>query len=257
MHFNKIFLCLVIIVIATNNALANFSKKSEFLEKIKELDQSLEIENIKKIENTNLYLVSKNNTKLYFDENLKYFFSGDIVLFDENLKPKKVKGFNPNSSKNKQWFLENKKNAISYISKNEKMEVFALVDYTCPFCKKLHSDIEKINKSGISLYFFPISRNKGASDVLNGLVKIWCSKNQKENLDIGYKTKNMSNIELKSCENREEYIKLLKNVYNIADNNEIKGTPALFTNSGFLINGYTNFEDFYTQVLKNSDIKEE
>lgn len=235
---------MILVFLLPQVVFANNDDFISFIEKVQEYDPSIKEENIKKISDSGLYKIkTQNSNTIYVDGDFKYIFVGKIFSIKDRkiLNEEKINL----SSKNLNFLMEREKYFISYKNKENVKDIYVLVDYTCPFCYKLHSDINDIvNNKGINVHYLPIGRDARNKEVLIGLINIWCSKNRKEKIGEAFETKRVSGS-LKECKSLDEYKSLLKDIYRFADENEMDGTPAIFNQNGlFLSGGYNNKENF-------------
>lgn len=68
---------------------------------------------------------------------------------------------------------------IVYQAPNEKVSVTVFTDVDCTYCRKLHSDIDKINALGITVKYAAFPRGGMQSPAYSKMVDVWCSDNRK------------------------------------------------------------------------------
>ena len=151
--------------------------------------------------------------------------------------------------------IKNYSDSIAYYpAKTDKVisSIYVFSDFTCPYCKKFHQDLDNINKAGIEVFYIPFPR-KSLSDtlVVRGLQKIICSDNRADTFNIAFINPNGF---VNSVKNDE--ISCPKSI-NIMDFNNygsemnIQGTPAIITKNGSMIHGYNGALEFVTELKKN------
>lgn len=198
-----------------------------------------------------------NGDHLYYNNKEDFFFTGDILKYDNSFK---------NITK-----LENKKinkiyiddlvkkygnSLVHYPSTTDKVltTIYIFSDFTCPFCKKLHNNITNFQKLGIDIYYIPFPRKTmNDYDTVKGLQKIICSSSSSIEFD-------------KAFYNPKEYIKNVKDDETIcnasldimafngyADKFKVKGTPTIITKEGSLISGFSDANHFAYELKKAID----
>jgi thiol:disulfide interchange protein DsbC len=192
--------------------------------------------------------------KLYYHFEDDFFTNGELFKYEEkfvNLTKFESKKFNKLIVEE----LESKyKSSLAYYpSKAEKtlMTIYIFSDFTCPFCKKLHSKIEDFQKSGINIYYIPFPRKSMADyGTVRGLQKIMCSKDKAAEFTKAFDNpKNYSlNVKTEDINCPEALDILLFNKY--ADSLEVKGTPTTLTKGGSLISGFQSPEHFAYELRK-------
>jgi len=120
-----------------------------------------------------------------------------------------------------------KKDMIIYPAKGEtKAVVYAFTDADCPYCHKLHEEIDQINASGIEVRYLAWPRSEPSIPKSEA---IWCSKDRNTAMD---KAMTGSDITAANCQSPvREQIELGMSL-------GVNGTPAIYTEDGRQIGGY-------------------
>lgn len=134
-------------------------------------------------------------------------------------------------------------------TKHPKLKLFVFSDVTCPYCKKLHENLDKILKAGIEVYYIPYPRN-GMNDTLavNALKKIICSKNPQKQYDEGFENTKKYVFSVKQSEIQCKKSHLIKDFYKLGEILGIQGTPAIYLPDGAHIKGFSSLKNFYDQL---------
>ena len=119
---------------------------------------------------------------------------------------------------------------IIYKPKKTNHVLTVFTDTSCPYCKKLHDEIDNLITNNIEVRYVLFSRNGNNDDAFRQMVSIWCSSDRLKNLDAAFDGDFIKNDN--SCENP-----ISKN-YTSAQNLGVTGTPMIFTGDGKLIVGY-------------------
>jgi thiol:disulfide interchange protein DsbC len=82
------------------------------------------------------------------------------------------------------------KDKVIYPANNEKYSVHVFTDVDCPFCKRLHAQVPKMNELGITVKYLasPLASLHPAAQ--GKMEKIWCAKDKIKAMN-DYKTKNI------------------------------------------------------------------
>ena len=120
-----------------------------------------------------------------------------------------------------------KKDMVIYPAKGAtKSVVYAFTDADCPYCTKLHEEMSDINARGIEVRYLAWPRSEGSIPKMEA---IWCSEDRNAAMD---QAKMGANVQAPSCNNPvKEQIELGMSL-------GVRGTPAIFTESGQQIGGY-------------------
>ncbi len=107
------------------------------------------------------------------------------------------------------------------------MTVFT--DITCPYCQRLHRDMDVLNGFGIKVRYLAYPRAGLASQAYNDMVSVWCADNpQKAMTDA----KAGLPVTPKSCDNP------VAEHFNMGRVMGISGTPTIILGSGDVVPGY-------------------
>lgn len=118
--------------------------------------------------------------------------------------------------------------------------IYVFTDVDCPYCAKLHEEIEETNKLGIEVRYLAWPRSQSS---IPKTKSIWCSEDKKAAMD---KAIAGDTIESLDCDSNvvEEQIELGRIL-------GVNGTPGIFTESGVLIGGYLPSNQLKKAVVAN------
>jgi len=121
-------------------------------------------------------------------------------------------------------------------------ELFVFSDPTCPFCKKLHKDIPRLNNAGFTvryLYFPKLGLEN--NPVVDRMRASWCSSDQAKSVDTMFdgRLKSENDCSLLS-ESQQKYDDIVLQHYMMAMFFNVAGTPTVFASNGGLAAGYSN-----------------
>jgi len=102
-------------------------------------------------------------------------------------------------------------------------------DIDCPYCRKMHSEMNQLNAYGIRVRYLLYPRAGIPSVSYDKAVSVWCAENQQEALT---RAKRGLQPEERDCENP------VREHMSIADRLGLTGTPFTITETGRVITGY-------------------
>ena len=119
------------------------------------------------------------------------------------------------------------KDMVIYPAKGEtKAVIYAFTDADCGYCRKLHSEMDDINARGIEVRYLAWPRSQESVPKMEA---IWCSQDRKAAMD---QAKIGANVQAPSCANPvQEHMALGSRL-------GVRGTPAVFTETGQQVGGY-------------------
>ena len=132
---------------------------------------------------------------------------------------------------------------ILYSSDNSKHTLTIFSDTSCPYCQKLHNEIDNLISNQVSVKYVLFSRNGSDNDAYNDMVSVWCSKDKKKSLDELF---DGSFIEPKTCDNP------IDSNYTKAMNLKVNGTPMIFFSDGSVIPGYVSSDKIIEALMSKN-----
>ena len=194
--------------------------------KLESLMPGSTIASIQEVDNTGLYEVVINGEILYFSEDMRYVFQGDVISLDtrQNLTEEKRTNLRKETLDS-----FNEADMIVYEPKDTKYTVTIFTDIDCGYCRKLHQQVAKYNDLGIRIRYMAFPRAGIGSESYDKAVDVWCAKDRQQAMTDA---KNGQVVEAEDCDNP------VQAHYEAGKNLGVTGTPALFLESGQLIPGY-------------------
>lgn len=188
---------------------------------------NIQVTNIQKTEMAGLYSANLDKQIIYLDENAQYMFVGSMVRMKDQKNLTKDLVLKQNSI---DWKKLPFKDAIKTVKGNGKRELVIFSDPNCPYCKKLETELDKLND--VTIYTFIYSLKPQSIAVSK---QIWCDANQ------AYAWKNLleKNIQpkAKTCANPiERNLELGRKL-------GVTGTPTLIFSNGLKMVGGRSAED--------------
>jgi thiol:disulfide interchange protein DsbC len=182
-----------------------------------------------------LYEVSDGGQVMYMTKDPRYIIQGDLYdlrtrqnITEASRGDVRLAAFNE--------LGEN--NMLVYKPKGEtKHTITVFTDIYCPYCRKLHSEMNEYMSSGVKVryIFLPFKGEKSFNDA----VSVWCSKDRNKALD---KAKSGEEIEAKTCTNpigRHQELGMKLGVH---------GTPAIVLENGEMMPGYVPAKKLVEQL---------
>lgn len=221
-------LLFVIPILSSNIA---FSNKTDIVNGLKRFFGEVKHKNIIETPFNGVYEVILQNPidSLLVSSDGKYLIKGDIL----NLKT--LAPLRPSTRINalKQSLINAvaDQDKIIYLANNEKYIVHVFTDVDCPFCKKFHTQIPKMNALGITIKYLAsplVSLRRPTTQGKMG--KIWCAKDKVKAMN-DYKTENIITV-ANNCD------ELVVQQLLLSQKLGVRGTPAIFLSNGTHLPGY-------------------
>lgn len=119
-------------------------------------------------------------------------------------------------------------NMLVYMPEGDvKHTITVFTDIYCPYCVRLHNEVEQYLKSGVKVRYIFVPF-KGPKSV-EASISVWCAKDRNKALTMA---KGGKTLEKKTCDNPISKHQTLATVLGV------RGTPAIMLESGQLMPGY-------------------
>lgn len=116
---------------------------------------------------------------------------------------------------------------------NAKYTVTVFTDIDCPYCKKLHHEIQAYNDAGITVRYMLFPRAGVGSPSYKKAVDVWCAKDPKAAMTAAKSDQPVAAADKSCVENNPVQEQML-----IGQKLGVSGTPAIVLETGDLIPGY-------------------
>ena len=123
------------------------------------------------------------------------------------------------------------------------LDVFT--DTSCPYCQKLHSEIDKLQAAGITVRYLPYARGGSRGPGYQTLKSVWCADDRKQAMTDA-KNNRLDDLPPGDCAQAA----MVDRGYQTGKQIGISGTPALFTASGESIEGYRPYQELIPLLLQ-------
>ena len=207
----------------------------------KVLPEGMSVQNVKKSQIENLYIVDIGDLQpLYVSEDGEFFFYGELYSINGNQLENTTKN---EINLKRRKILDNELDVndfISFKSDDEKFKVIIFTDVDCGYCRKFHNEIADFNNLGISVNYVAFPRSGLDSNSYNKIVTAWCSSYPKETMT---QMKQGQEVAISLCKDHP-----VKKHYLLGQKIGITGTPAIIKPSGELLPGYLSPEELLSRL---------
>lgn len=209
---------------------------------LKEEMPQLEITDVRASPVAGLYELQAGGDIVYLTPDAKYMFQGALIDLDERV--------NLTQARKGEIHME----LISAVPENRMVvfkpekpdsirQITVFTDTSCPYCTKLHNQVNELNDAGIAVRYLLYPRAGMGSPAYRELQSVWCAEDQ---LQAMTDAKNGITIDEKTCENPiAEHIALAHEV-------GLRGTPLIYLDTGEIVNGYRPAEDII-KLIEHSE----
>jgi thiol:disulfide interchange protein DsbC len=128
----------------------------------------------------------------------------------------------------------------------EKAKLTVFTDTSCPYCQKLHEEVNYLQEAGITVRYLPFPRGGTRGPGYMALKQVWCAEDKREAMDIG-KGIIEGDLPAGDCKAAD----FVDRGYHLGNLLGVTGTPALYLESGEAITGYVPYKQLIPRVLKD------
>lgn len=175
---------------------------------------------------------------IYVSNDGRYFLQGDIIDITKRARMQTSDRVN----QLKQDTLNSVKDSdkIIFKAKNQKHTIDVFTDVDCPFCAKIHSEMDKLNNLGITVKYLASPLEQLHPQAQTRMEKIWCAKDKVAAMDNYKKNRVIPNSS--KCDNP------VASQIQVARKLGVNGTPAIFLENGEQIAGYMPAEALLKRI---------
>jgi len=115
-----------------------------------------------------------------------------------------------------------------------KAVIQVFTDVTCPYSRKFHKQVPRLNALGIEVQYLAFPRNGLQSGAARQLAQVWCAANPAEALSAAKRGESLSGAS--GCDNP------LASQYHLGLELGVQGTPAIVLPDGRMVSGFVTAE---------------
>ena len=232
-------LILFSLIIITNSVIANVDT---VFNQLKPFFPTITTENIKNSELDGFYEVVLTNPEidvLYISLDGRYVIQGAITDIElmTNLSTKRINAERINILNG-----IDESNKIVFKAENEQYIVHVFTDVDCPYCAKLHSNMQGMNALGITVKYLAAPIEQLHPNAQSAMEKIWCAEDTAIAMH-NYKTN-------RYLPNSHDCINPVEEQLAISKQLGVNGTPSIFLENGSNIPGYQEPNELLNSILQ-------
>jgi thiol:disulfide interchange protein DsbC len=163
----------------------------------------------------------------YVSADGRYLFAGDLFEIDSRVNLTEA---NRSAGRTRLLAKIDERDAIVFGSASAKHTITVFTDVDCGYCRKLHSEIDQLNKLGVRVRYLAYPRSGPGSDDWRKMEQVWCSDDRKAAIT---KAKLDQEVKASNCGATP-----VAKQFQLGEDLGVRGTPAIFTTGGDYIGGY-------------------
>ncbi|MET0984128.1 MAG: DsbC family protein [Steroidobacteraceae bacterium] len=186
-----------------------------------------------------VYEFTANGDVMYISADGRYLLDAQIMDIDTRVNVTEAKRA---VERKKALAQLDEKQMIVFAPASYKYTLTVFTDVDCGYCQKLHSEMAQINKLGVRVRYLAYPRSGPGTESWHKMESVWCAKDRKDAMTRAKAGESVA--PQKNCGSTP-----IRAQYELGESLGVKGTPAVFTDSGQQIGGYIP-ADRLLEVLK-------
>ena len=220
----------LVLTLYTGNAPADGSaeRDARLTEQVRKLIPEAEDPAIRSTPVEGIFEVAVDDQVLYITEGGRYIFAGDLLDVE---KRRNLSETARGRGRAEQVARLDDEDLITYPAEDERHRVTVFTDIDCPYCQRLHEQIEAYNERGITVQYAAFPRAGEGSGSWDKAVAVWCSGDRRAAMDRAMKDGTGGGGE--TCDDHP-----VGGHLDLAGELGIRGTPTIVAESGQMIPGF-------------------
>lgn len=125
-------------------------------------------------------------------------------------------------------------------------EIAVFTDTTCPYCQKLHQEIDQLTAAGIAVRYIPYPRAGGHSPAARQLAQVLCSDSAQDAMTIAFIGGALDATPSQSCQDA------VGDGYRLGQRFGVQGTPTIVLPNGEMGEGYVPAQQLIQALTRTS-----
>lgn len=174
-----------------------------------------------------IYELMRGTDIAYVTADGKYAIAGDLIDLDANDNLSEARR---RDARTRLLARIPESEMIVFGPKDSKHTITVFTDIDCGYCRKLHSQIAEYGRAGIRVRYLFYPRSGPNTESWTKAEEVWCSANRNDALT---RAKRGEELEVKRCGKTP-----VAQHYDLGQELDLRGTPALVLGNGELLPGY-------------------
>jgi len=191
----------------------------------------------------NLYLTTIDGVSGYVSADGRYFIVGDMLDLASrtNVTEERRK-----ATRRALLTKIKPEEAIVFGPPKPKYTITVFTDADCPYCRKLHGELEELEKKGIAVRYVAFPRSGPGTKSWKTMAAVWCAKDRREALTRATRGDVLS--AKSSCSDA-----LIAKHYRLGQQLGIPGTPMIVLSDGTSLGGYMSPDKVLVALAEHAE----
>jgi thiol:disulfide interchange protein DsbC len=222
---------------------STLARKNTMIRLLQQRIGNVKIDQVEETSIDNVWQVRIGNRYIYLLNDGKFAMTGDLIDL-ENGQNLTEKSRRVSTAETISGFAE--EDLIIFAATGEtRATLTVFTDTSCPYCQKLHSEIDKLQQAGITVRYLPYPRGGKNGPGYATLKSVWCAEDRNKALTDA-KDNRFEGLPPGDCAQSA----MIERGYRAGNQIGIKGTPALIMSNGEKIEGYLPYGELIPRILQ-------
>lgn len=191
-----------------------------------------------------VYQVAIGADTAYVSADAKYVIAGDLYEIDTRTN---ITEASRSVARSQALAKLDERDMIVFRPAVVKHTITVFTDVECGYCRKLHSQIDELNKLGVQVRYLAYPRAGEGSEDWHKMEAVWCAKDRKAAIT---QAKLGQEVKSQGCGATP-----VGKQHQLGQDLGVRGTPAIFTTKGDYIGGYLPPDELVKQLEANKTTK--
>jgi thiol:disulfide interchange protein DsbC len=197
----------------------------------------LKAEDVRPAQLPGMFEVTLGSDTVYVSADGKYLIAGE--LYDVDTRTNLTQA-GRSDVRRKALAKLDERDMIIFAPTKAKHTITVFTDVDCGYCRKLHGEMEELNKLGVRVRYLAYPRSGPNTEDWNKMEAVWCAKDRKAAIT---QAKRGAAVKPADCGATP-----VAKQFELGEEMGVRGTPAIFTASGDYIGGYLPPEQLAQQL---------
>jgi len=137
--------------------------------------------------------------------------------------------------------------AIVFGPEKPKYTITVFTDADCPYCRKLHGEVEKLARKGIEVRYLAFPRSGPDTKSWRTMTAVWCAHDRREALTRATRGEEVTVEQGRECSDA-----VIGKQYELGQKLGIPGTPMIVLADGTSLGGYVEADKLAVALAEHS-----
>jgi thiol:disulfide interchange protein DsbC len=177
-----------------------------------------------------MYLTTIDGVSGYVSADGRYFIVGDMLdlASRKNVTEEKRK-----ATRRELLNRIKPEEAIVFAPEKPKYTITVFTDVDCPYCRKLHGEVEELERKGVEVRYVAFPRSGPGTKSWKTMTAVWCATDKREALTRATRGEEVTAENGSACSDP-----LIRKQYELGQRMGIPGTPMIVLGNGTALSGY-------------------